>query len=82
MEFVCNLTNGVDDLKTIDPEGVLKNWSTSNDLCFWNGLVCSENLTRVLVLNLTSSGLSGSISPELSRLTSLQTIDLSMNDRS
>ena len=48
----------------VNPEGVLKNWSTSNDLCSWNGLVCSENVILILVLNLTGSGLSGSIFSE------------------
>lgn len=63
----------------IDPAGVLENWSPSSHICSWNGLTCSDNQTRILGLNLSGSGLSGSLSHEFGRFTSLETLDLSSN---
>ncbi|KAL1825523.1 hypothetical protein ACET3Z_012301 [Daucus carota] len=34
----------------VNPEGVLKNWSTSNDLCSWNGLINSSCVKLVVVM--------------------------------
>ncbi|XP_047310436.1 probable LRR receptor-like serine/threonine-protein kinase At1g05700 [Impatiens glandulifera] len=67
---------------------VLKNWQ--GDPCgpkpfLWDGIVCSyKNLNppQIISLNLSSSGLTGEISPFIMNLTSLQTLDLSNNNLS
>ncbi|MBA0811570.1 hypothetical protein Gohar_003452 [Gossypium harknessii] len=63
-----------------------KNWE--GDPCFprtysWEGLGCSYDdldLPRIISLNLSSSGLSGEISPYIGNLTQLQYLDLSNNN--
>ncbi|KAF9625070.1 hypothetical protein IFM89_017873 [Coptis chinensis] len=65
--------------KFVDTEGVLDSWSPGANICSWNGLKCSANFTQVVSLNLSGSGLAGSISPEVSHIISLQTLDLSSN---
>lgn len=64
----------------VDPLGALRNWSpTTTQICSWNGLTCALDQARVVGLNLSGSGLSGSISGEFSHLISLQSLDLSSN---
>ncbi|RZC80072.1 hypothetical protein C5167_042649 [Papaver somniferum] len=65
--------------KLIDPQGVLDNWSSKVNICSWNGVKCAVSLNQVVGLNLSNSGLSGSISSEFSNLVSLQILDLSLN---
>ncbi|XP_038897470.1 putative leucine-rich repeat receptor-like protein kinase At2g19210 [Benincasa hispida] len=63
--------------------GVIKDWE--GDPCIprkhpWSGVGCSnESIPRIITLNLSSSGLTGDISPYISNLTALQTLDLSNN---
>ncbi|KAG9456514.1 hypothetical protein H6P81_001022 [Aristolochia fimbriata] len=69
-----------------DAYGVKKNWA--GDPCLpkrysWNGLDCSYvdgQPPRVISLNLSSSGLKGTIDPSLGDLKVLQYLDLSGND--
>ncbi|KAM7461999.1 hypothetical protein LguiA_030120 [Lonicera macranthoides] len=49
-----------------DPLGVLNSWNSSVHFCKWQGIKCGLQHRRVTVLNLTSSGLVGSFSPNLS----------------
>ncbi|XP_057977166.1 putative leucine-rich repeat receptor-like protein kinase At2g19210 [Malania oleifera] len=68
--------------------GVKKNWQ--GDPCapktyMWNGLNCSYsgyNTLRIISLDLSSSGLTGLISPDISNLTMIQFLDLSNNSLS
>ncbi|XP_065632096.1 LRR receptor-like serine/threonine-protein kinase IOS1 isoform X2 [Quercus suber] len=65
--------------------GVKRNWQ--GDPCApqaysWEGLICSYdgyNAPRVISLNLSSSGLTGKISADISNLVMLQCLDLSDN---
>ncbi|KAL4585019.1 hypothetical protein LXL04_009632 [Taraxacum kok-saghyz] len=64
----------------VDSTGVFKNSSPGSNICTWNGVQCSEDdQTRVVGINLSNSGLSGTISPDFSKLVSLQKLDLSVN---
>ncbi|KAK7255516.1 hypothetical protein RIF29_28929 [Crotalaria pallida] len=68
--------------------GVDKNWD--GDPCapvayIWEGLNCSfdgNNLPRITSLNLASSGLTGQIASDISKLSMLQFLDLSNNSLS
>ncbi|KAM3245970.1 putative leucine-rich repeat receptor-like serine/threonine-protein kinase [Capsicum annuum] len=64
--------------------GIKRNWQ--GDPCgpeaeIWNGLRCNSdvNSIRIVFLNLSSSGLSGTISPYIPNLTKLEYLDLSNN---
>ncbi|KAL0562297.1 hypothetical protein IC582_002749 [Cucumis melo] len=63
--------------------GVIKDWQ--GDPCIpkaypWNGVGCTnESIPRIISLNLSSSGLTGDISPVVSNLAALETLDLSNN---
>ncbi|XP_072952174.1 putative leucine-rich repeat receptor-like serine/threonine-protein kinase At2g19230 [Typha angustifolia] len=64
-----------------------KNWM--GDPCFpktyvWDGITCSNggNDSRIIALNLSSSGLVGQVSNSFSRLTKLESLDLSYNNLS
>ncbi|XP_023000308.1 LRR receptor-like serine/threonine-protein kinase IOS1 [Cucurbita maxima] len=63
--------------------GVMKDWE--GDPCIpraypWSGVGCTnESIPRITSLNLSSSGLTGDISPDISDLTALETLDLSNN---
>ncbi|KAG7600251.1 Leucine-rich repeat [Arabidopsis suecica] len=65
---------------------VKRNWE--GDVCApqaytWEGLNCSfngTNMPRVIALNLSSAGLTGEITSDISRLSQLQILDLSNNN--
>ena len=60
--------------------GVLAAWNTTTKFCHWPGVSCSlKHKDRVTVLNLTSQGLSGTITPSIGNLTFLRILDLSSN---
>ncbi|CAD5315265.1 unnamed protein product [Arabidopsis thaliana] len=67
---------------------VKRNWE--GDMCVpqaytWEGLNCSfngTNMPRVIALNLSSAGLTGEITSDISRLSQLQILDLSNNNLS
>ncbi|CAM0150307.1 unnamed protein product [Urochloa decumbens] len=61
-------------------QGILSAWNTSSDLCHWPGVRCSrKHKDRVTALNLSSQGLSGTITPSIGNLTFLRILDLSSN---
>ncbi|BAS76583.1 probable LRR receptor-like serine/threonine-protein kinase At3g47570 [Oryza sativa Japonica Group] len=65
-----------------DPNGSLSSWSnTSQNFCNWQGVSCNNTQTqlRVMVLNVSSKGLSGSIPPCIGNLSSIASLDLSRN---
>jgi len=61
-------------------QDVLVAWNTSTNFCHWPGVGCSlKHKDRVMVLNLSSQGLSGTITPSIGNLTFLRILDLSSN---
>ncbi|KAF8026930.1 hypothetical protein BT93_F3425 [Corymbia citriodora subsp. variegata] len=64
---------------TVDPFGVLNSWNNSIGFCQWYGVTCGWRHQRVTVLDLSSQGLSGSISPHIGNLTFVRKIRLLNN---
>ncbi|KAM7466592.1 hypothetical protein LguiB_014154 [Lonicera macranthoides] len=62
-----------------DPLGVLSSWNRSVHFCKWQGIKCGLQHRRVTVLNLTSSGLVGSLSPNIGNLSFLRHIAFDNN---
>ncbi|KAM7462611.1 hypothetical protein LguiA_030732 [Lonicera macranthoides] len=62
-----------------DPYGVLNSWNDSSHFCEWQGVKCGNRHTRVTALDLTSSGLVGSLSPYIGNLTFLRVLSLENN---
>ncbi|KAM7462654.1 hypothetical protein LguiA_030775 [Lonicera macranthoides] len=62
-----------------DPQGVLNSWNSSVHFCKWQGITCGLRHRRVTVLNLSSSGLVGSLSPHIGNLSFLRSIALQNN---
>ncbi|KAF8028550.1 hypothetical protein BT93_E1239 [Corymbia citriodora subsp. variegata] len=63
-----------------DPLGVLSSWNNTVNLCQWYGITCSRrHLNRVIVLDLNSQKLSGSISPHIGNLSFLKVLSLCNN---
>ncbi|KAI5325545.1 hypothetical protein L3X38_034619 [Prunus dulcis] len=70
------------DLKkriTQDPFHVLSSWNDSIHFCNWVGVTCNPSTKRVLILNLSSHKLAGSIPPSIGNLTHLTGINLRNN---
>ncbi|KAK3428350.1 hypothetical protein EUGRSUZ_F04393, partial [Eucalyptus grandis] len=64
---------------TTDPFNVLNSWNNSIGFCQWYGVTCGRRHRRVTVLDLSSQGLSGSISPHIGNLSFLRVMSLSNN---
>ncbi|CAN1295354.1 Probable LRR receptor-like serine/threonine-protein kinase At3g47570 [Linum perenne] len=65
---------------TGDPLGALSSWNDSVHFCEWYGVSCSKRHSgRVIELNLSSHGLSGSISPYVGNLSFLKFLRLYNN---
>ncbi|XP_030518727.2 probable LRR receptor-like serine/threonine-protein kinase At3g47570 [Rhodamnia argentea] len=64
---------------TADPFGVLDSWNHSIDFCQWYGVTCGQRHRRVTVLDLSSRGLSGPISPHIGNLSFLRKLQLQNN---
>ncbi|XP_048129507.1 receptor kinase-like protein Xa21 [Rhodamnia argentea] len=64
---------------TGDPFGVLNSWNSSIGFCQWYGVTCGRRQRRVTVLDLSSRGLLGSISPHIGNLSFLREIWLQNN---
>ncbi|THG19152.1 hypothetical protein TEA_009789 [Camellia sinensis var. sinensis] len=52
----------IKDLIPVDPLGALSSWNHSVNFCHWQGVTCSHQHPHVIVLNLSSLGLAGSVS--------------------
>ncbi|KAK3424382.1 hypothetical protein EUGRSUZ_F01162, partial [Eucalyptus grandis] len=63
-----------------DPFGVLNSWNSSIGFCQWYGVTCGRRHRRVTVLELSSQGLSGSISPHVGNLSFLRKMWLPTNN--
>ncbi|KAJ6824804.1 receptor kinase-like protein Xa21 [Iris pallida] len=65
---------------SLDPHGVFATWNDTLPFCRWQGVVCGrKHPDRVVLLNLTSLDLVGTIPPHLANLTFLRRIYLSSN---
>ncbi|XP_047327791.1 probable LRR receptor-like serine/threonine-protein kinase At3g47570 [Impatiens glandulifera] len=62
-----------------DPYSTTSSWNNSTHFCQWAGITCTNKSQRVLVINLTDKGLSGSLSPHLGNLSFLQVLKLGNN---
>ncbi|CAN6581482.1 unnamed protein product [Malus baccata var. baccata] len=65
---------------TTDPFDVMSSWNHSIHFCNWVGVSCHRSTKRVLMLNLKSKKLVGSISPSVGNLTYLTGINLRDNN--
>ncbi|XP_025811248.1 putative receptor-like protein kinase At3g47110 isoform X2 [Panicum hallii] len=63
------------------PADVFATWSNASlEFCSWHGITCSQRSPRrVIVLDLASEGITGTISPCIANLTSLTRLQLSNN---
>ncbi|KAK2981034.1 hypothetical protein RJ640_005926 [Escallonia rubra] len=62
-----------------DPRGVMSSWNESFHFCRWEGVTCGRRHSRVTILDLSSRGLVGSLSPSLGNLTFLRELRLANN---
>ncbi|KAJ4723400.1 putative Receptor-kinase [Melia azedarach] len=62
-----------------DPERMLNSWNDSRHFCKWEGITCSRRHRRVTILDLSSRGLVGSLSPHLGNLSFLREMNLGNN---
>ncbi|XP_048130461.1 probable LRR receptor-like serine/threonine-protein kinase At3g47570 isoform X2 [Rhodamnia argentea] len=84
---VSSTTNETDGLAllafkvsiAVDSFGVLNSWNNSIGFCQWHGITCGRRHRRVMVLDLGSQGLSGSISPHIGNLSFLREMLLQNN---
>ncbi|XP_047316419.1 putative receptor-like protein kinase At3g47110 [Impatiens glandulifera] len=67
--------------KILDPfgGGALSSWNESSHFCNWEGVLCSKRHKRVTLIDLTSLGLSGTLSPHVGNLTFLRQLVLDNN---
>jgi len=60
--------------------GVLDSWNQSTSYCSWEGVTCGKRHPwRVVALDLSAQGLTGTISPAIGNLTFLLSLNLSTN---
>uniref|UniRef100_A0A7N2LD90 non-specific serine/threonine protein kinase n=1 Tax=Quercus lobata TaxID=97700 RepID=A0A7N2LD90_QUELO len=62
-----------------DPLGVMSSWNDSIHFCQWKGVSCGHRHQRVIVLDLDSQKLVGSISPNVGNLSFLLKLNLLNN---
>jgi len=65
---------------TSDPYNALESWNSSIHFCKWQGITCSPMHERVTELSLERYQLHGSLSPHVSNLTFLKTLDIGDNN--
>ncbi|GJW19094.1 leucine-rich repeat-containing protein [Tanacetum coccineum] len=65
-----------------DPQGVMSSWNDSIHFCQWEGITCGSRHQRVIILDLSSQGLLGSLSPSIGNLSFLKEIVLYNNSLS
>nr|XP_023892072.1 probable LRR receptor-like serine/threonine-protein kinase At3g47570 [Quercus suber] len=64
---------------TRDPENVFSSWNDSFHFCEWEGVTCGRKHRRVTVLDLSTRGLVGSLSPYIGNLSFIREIKLANN---
>ncbi|KAK1290153.1 Receptor-like protein kinase [Acorus calamus] len=63
------------------PTPILSTWTASDpDPCNWTGVECGSRHNYVVTLNLSGTGVSGTLGPDVGRLRFLRTLDLSTNN--
>ncbi|XP_031115791.1 probable LRR receptor-like serine/threonine-protein kinase At3g47570 [Ipomoea triloba] len=62
-----------------DPFGVMPSWNETIHFCEWHGVLCGRRHTRVVVVNLTSLKLVGSLPSHIGNLSFLKALDLRNN---
>uniref|UniRef100_A0A803MEK2 non-specific serine/threonine protein kinase n=1 Tax=Chenopodium quinoa TaxID=63459 RepID=A0A803MEK2_CHEQI len=62
-----------------DPKGALNSWNHSLHHCHWEGITCGHRHKRVVLIDLSSRGLVGTISPYIGNLTFLHNVILHNN---
>lgn len=63
-----------------DPYQLLsKNWSVSSSVCDWTGITCGNRHRRVISLNISNMGLTGTIPPHIGNLSFLLGLTLTNN---
>uniref|UniRef100_A0A7N2LDI2 non-specific serine/threonine protein kinase n=1 Tax=Quercus lobata TaxID=97700 RepID=A0A7N2LDI2_QUELO len=72
LEFKAKITD--------DPLQVMSSWNDSIHFCQWRAVTCGHRHQRVIMLNLRSLKLVGSISPHIGNLSFLKTLTLSNNN--
>ncbi|XP_030514449.2 receptor-like protein 7 [Rhodamnia argentea] len=81
LEFKRSFRTDVKDSRCVNPK--VHSWSLdgSRDCCSWDGVQCDEVTGRVIALDLSSSCLTGTMSPNttLFRLVHLESLDLASN---
>ncbi|KAI6698734.1 hypothetical protein NL676_018853 [Syzygium grande] len=81
MEFKRSFGTNMTDSRCVYPK--VHSWSLdgSGDCCSWDGIECDEGTGRVIALNLSSSCLSGTMSPNttLFRLIHVESLNLAYN---
>lgn len=88
LEFSTSSNNSTDKLAlleikakiTDDPLGVMSSWNDTLNFCEWYGVTCGRRHQRVTTLNLSSSKLTGIVSPYLGNLTFLTELYLDNNN--
>ncbi|CDP18217.1 unnamed protein product [Coffea canephora] len=66
---------------SFDPQEILaKNWSVASPVCDWIGVTCSSGHRRVIALNISNMGLSGTLPPQLGNLSFLVSLDMRRNN--
>ncbi|CAL9002461.1 unnamed protein product [Prunus brigantina] len=64
---------------TQDPLHLMSSWNDSIHFCSWVGVACNHSNERVVILNLSSQKLVGSLPPSIGNLTRLTRINLDSN---
>ncbi|XP_066337393.1 LRR receptor kinase SERK2-like isoform X3 [Miscanthus floridulus] len=66
-------------MQLVDSRGVLSDWKDNQmSACYWTNVNCQDN--KVATIILSSSGLTGTLSPSIAKLTSLQQLKLDNNN--
>ncbi|KAJ0795246.1 putative non-specific serine/threonine protein kinase [Helianthus annuus] len=69
----------IKSLITRDPYGALTSWNDSLHLCDWSHVYCGKRHRRVTIIDLSSQGLEGSLSPHVGNLSFLHLLFLYNN---
>ncbi|CAA2976909.1 probable LRR receptor-like serine threonine-kinase At3g47570 [Olea europaea subsp. europaea] len=63
-----------------DPKNMLStNWSTVTSVCSWIGVTCDSRRHRVIALNISDMGLTGTVPPQVGNLTFLVSLNMNRN---